>query len=533
MGIEFERRRSVALCIRRREGVGRVGSVSRRVFLKGTATAFAAALLHNQAVTRALSESGSRKKPNIVLILSDDVGYGDLGCYGARLPRTPHIDGLAQCGRRFVDAHSDASVCTPSRYAILSGMYAWRRRDAQILPGDAALLFADGQTTLPLRLKQAGYKTGCVGKWHLGLGRGEIDWNGEIAPGPREVGFDYSFILPATADRVPCVYVENGRVVGLDAKDPIRVDYKKLVGDDPTGRNAPYLLKMKLSEGHDGTIVDGVSRIGYMSGGNSARWVDEKMAATLAEKATGFIEASYEKPFFLYLATSDIHVPRMPNEQFAAKSQCGVRCDVIEQLDWTVGRVLETLEKRKLMENTLILFTSDNGPVVDDGYADGSVENLHGHTPSGPLRGGKYTLYEGGTRIPFIAYWRNRIPQGVSSAVVSQTDLLASMAALAGVALPVGKRFDSENVLPVLLGESDHGREVLVEADVWQRTAIRRGRWKLLDLSRPGQPAVASGKQCELYDLEADPGETTDVAAQRPEVVADLWARLRGIRGEE
>ena len=366
-----------------------MSSLPRRSFLKNAATASAAAFLHNQAVTRALAEMGTQQKPNIVLIMSDDVGYGDLGCYGAKLPRTPHIDGLAQCGRRFTDGHSDASVCTPSRYATLSGMYAWRRRDARILPGDAELLFADHQTTLPSLLKQAGYKTGCVGKWHMGLGRGEIDWNGEIAPGPREVGFDYSFIIPATADRVPCVYVENGRVVGLDPKDPIRVDYKKLVGDDPTGHDAPYLLKMKLSEGHDGTIVDGVSRIGYMTGGNSARWVDEKMAATLAEKATAFIDAAYQKPFFLYLATSDIHVPRMPNEHFAGRSACGVRCDVIEQLDWTVGQVLATLEKHKLMENTLILFTSDNGPVVDDGYADGSVENLHGHTPSGTLRGGK------------------------------------------------------------------------------------------------------------------------------------------------
>jgi arylsulfatase A-like enzyme len=508
-----------------------VSSLPRRSFLKGTAAAFAAAFLHNLAVTRALAGSGSRHKPNIVIILSDDVGYGDLGCYGARLPRTPHIDGLAQCGRRFTDGHADASVCTPSRYALLSGMYAWRRRDAQILPGDAALLFADHQTTLPSLLKQAGYRTGCVGKWHMGLGRGEIDWNGEIAPGPREVGFDYSFIIPATADRVPCVYVENGRVVGLDKKDPIRVDYRKLVGDDPTGHDEPYLLKMKLSQGHDGTIVDGVSRIGFMSGGNSARWVDEKMAATLAEKATAFIDASYVKPFFLYLATSDIHVPRMPSEHFAAKSLCGVRCDVIEQLDWTVGEVLAKLEEHKLLKNTLILFSSDNGPVVDDGYADGSVENLNGHTPSGALRGGKYSLYEGGTRVPMIAYWRGHIPVGVSDAVISQTDLLVSMAALVGVPLPQGQAFDSENVLPAFMGQSEHGRDVLVEADVRQRTAIRKGRWKLLDMDLPGRSVGTAGINCELYDLEADPSEATNVAAQHPEVVAELWGRLERIRG--
>ena len=293
---------------------------------------------------------------------------------------------------------------------------------------------------------------------------------------------------------------------------------------------------MKLSHGHDGTIVDGVSRIGFMTGGRKARWVDEKMAATLAGKATAFIDANHEHPFFLYLATSDIHVPRMPNEQFAAKSLCGVRCDVIEQLDWTVGQVLETLERHKILDNTLILFTSDNGPVVDDGYADGSVEALHGHTPSGALRGGKYDLYEGGTRIPFIAYWRNRIPAGVSSALISQTDLLASFAALAGISVPHGASFDSQNMLPALMGQSENGRDVLVEADVLQRTAIRRGRWKLLDLNKPGldkadAPAPRDEANCELYDLLSDPAETTNVAAEHPDVVKALMDKLKQIRG--
>ena len=512
----------------RSQGDGRMKQIPRRSFLKGAACA--AAAVHSHSAVRALAAAGTRQKPNIVFILSDDVGYGDIGCYGAMLPRTPHIDGLAHHGRRFTDAHSDASVCTPSRYALLSGMYAWRRRDAQILPGDAALLFADGQVTLPRLLQQAGYKTGCVGKWHMGLGRGAIDWNGEVAPGPRAVGFDYSFILPATADRVPCVYLENGRVVGLDPKDPITVSYKKLVGNEPTGRDQPYLLKMKLSEGHDGTIVDGVSRIGYMKGGKSARWVDEKMAATLAAKATSFIDAHQARPFFLYLATSDIHVPRMPNDRFAGRSECGVRCDVIEQLDWTVGQVLEALERHKLMENTLVIFSSDNGPVVDDGYADGSVEALHGHTPSGRLRGGKYSLYEGGTRVPFIVYWRGHVAEGVSDAVISQTDMLATLTALAGASLPQGQRFDSENVLPALMGGSSRGREILIEADVVQRTAIRAGRWKLLDLNKPGAGPGASGTNCELYDLESDPGETANVAAQNPEAVKDLMAKLIAIR---
>jgi arylsulfatase A-like enzyme len=506
-----------------------MASIPRRSFLKASASACAAALLHNHSVARALAASPAARKPNIVFILSDDVGYGDLGCYGATLPHTPHIDGLAQLGMRFTDGHSDASVCTPSRYAALTGMYAWRDRDARILPGDGALLFKDGQPTLASVLKQSGYRTGCVGKWHLGLGRGEIDWNGVIKPGPNEFGFDYSFIIPATADRVPCVYVENGRVVGLDPKDPIQVSYKKLVGDDPTGREEPYLLKMKLSDGHDGTIVDGVSRIGFMTGGNGARWVDENMAATLAEKASAFIDANYERPFFLYFTPSDIHVPHMPSEEFAGKSLCGVRCDAIEQLDWTVGQVLATLEKHKLMENTLIIFTSDNGPVVDDGYADGSEAALHGHKPAGMLRGGKYTLWEGGTRLPFISYWRGQIPVGVSSALISQTDMLATLSDLAGAPLPAGQRFDSEDVLPALLGKSQHGRDILVEADVFQRTAIREGRWKLLDMNKPGRPPVAERERYVLYDLLTDPGETTDLAARETEIVQELMGKLLAI----
>jgi arylsulfatase A-like enzyme len=286
---------------------------------------------------------------------------------------------------------------------------------------------------------------------------------------------------------------------------------------------------MKLSDGHDGTIVDGVSRIGFMTGGNGARWVDENMAATLAEKASAFIDANYERPFFLYFTPSDIHVPHMPSEEFAGKSLCGVRCDAIEQLDWTVGQVLATLEKHKLMENTLIIFTSDNGPVVDDGYADGSEAALHGHKPAGMLRGGKYTLWEGGTRLPFISYWRGQIPVGVSSALISQTDMLATLSDLAGAPLPAGQRFDSEDVLPALLGKSQHGRDILVEADVFQRTAIREGRWKLLDMNKPGRPPVAERERYVLYDLLTDPGETTDLAARETEIVQELMGKLLAI----
>jgi len=388
---------------------------------------------------------------------------------------------------------------------------------------------------MPSVLKEAGYTTGCVGKWHVGLGNGKIDWNTRIQPGPQEVGFDYSFIIPATADRVPTVYVENERVVGLDPKDPIQVSYSTKVGHDPTGHDDPELLKMKLSEGHDGTIVDGVSRIGFMSGGQKARWVDENMASTLADKAVHFIEQNHHHPFFLYFAPSDIHVPRMPNAKFAGTSACGARCDVIEQLDWTTAQIVEALKKLKIEDNTLVIFTSDNGPVVDDGYADGSVERLDGHKPAGVYRGGKYSIYEGGTRIPLITYWPGHIkPGGVSDALIGQIDLMRSFAALSGATIASDGAPDSMNLLPVLLGQSHQGRESLVEEAQW--LAIRKGQWKLIDRNeRPGQhPSHTKSKEpvFELYDLSNDIGETKNLAADRPEIVQELSKLLEQIRAQ-
>ena len=345
------------------------------------------------------------KSPNIVLIYADDLGYGDVGCYGATKVRTPNIDRIAAEGIRFTHAHSPAATCTPSRYALLTGEYAWRKKGTGILPGDARLIIQPGRTTLPSMLQKAGYATGAVGKWHLGLGSGDLDWNTDIAPGPLDIGFDYCFILPATGDRVPCVYVENRRVVGLDPADPLRVGYDKPVGDEPTGKDHPELLKMHPSHGHDQTIVNGISRIGTMSGGKSARWVDEDMADTLTGKAKSFIDKNKDRPFFLYFATHDIHVPRVPNPRFVGATGMGPRGDVIAQLDFCVGEILQTLERLKLADNTLVLFTSDNGPVVDDGYKDQAVEKLGDHKPAGPLRGGKYSIFDGGTRVPFLVRW--------------------------------------------------------------------------------------------------------------------------------
>jgi arylsulfatase A-like enzyme len=487
-------------------------------------------------VATSRAAGGGEPPPNVVLIYADDLGYGDVSAYGATRFRTPNIDGLAAQGLRLTNAHAAAATCTPSRYALLTGEYAWRRQGTGVLPGDARLIIEPGRTTLASLMKRAGYRTGVVGKWHLGLGSGRIDWNGEIRPGPREIGFDESFILPATGDRVPCVFVEDGRVRGLDPKDPIEVSYQRPVGDEPTGRAHPELLRLQPSHGHDQTIVNGISRIGYMRGGHSARWVDEDMADVLTAKARGFIERHRAEPFFLYYATHDIHVPRVPHARFAGQSGLGPRGDVVLQLDWATGAILETLERLDLANRTLVLFTSDNGPVVDDGYRDQAVEKLGGHRPSGPLRGGKYSAFDGGTRVPMIVRWPGRVKPGVSDALIGQVDLLASFAALTGQILSREDAPDSVDLLGVMLGTSATGRDCLVEQA--GPLSLITGRWKLIS-PHPGPKVnldtnteLGNDAQPQLYDLRADLGERRNVARDYPEVVGELSARLERIRRE-
>jgi arylsulfatase A-like enzyme len=467
-----------------------------------------------------------RTRPNIVVILADDVGYGDLSCCGATKVKTPNLDKLATRGMRFTDAHCAAAVCTPTRYALLTGQYAWRHEPARrILSGVAPLAIPLDRLTIPKLLQQADYATGAVGKWHLGLGEKEPDFNAEIKPGPREVGFDYSFIIPATGDRVPCVYVEHGRVVNHDPKDPIRVSYSMKVGDEPTGREHPELLSnQKPSAGHDGTIVNGISRIGFMSGGKAARWKDEDMADELTKRAVAFIDRNKEKPFFLYFAAHDIHVPRFPHARFRGKSEHGLRGDAIVQLDWCVGEIVATLEKHKLTDNTLVVFTSDNGGVMDDGYLDGSRDDKSGHQCNGALRGFKGSAYEGGTRIPFIACWPGRVPAGkTSQALICSVDLLATFSAITGAALPGDAGPDSFDVAPALLAEKPATpcRETLImQGNV---LAVRQGKWKLIPAFTPpkGEPRPA-----ELYDLEADLSEANNLAQKHPDKVKELLALL-------
>ena len=481
----------------------------------------------------ACSSFASDRPRNIVIIYGDDVGIGDLGCYGAARVATPNVDRLASEGLRFTSGYATSSTCTPSRFALLSGEYPWRREGTKILPGDAALIIDRSRTTLPSMLKKAGYTTGVVGKWHLGLGAqgAKLDWNKPISPGPRETGFDYSFIMAATGDRVPCVYVENHSVVGLDPKDPLRVDYKNPFAGELDGVKNRAELKMDWSHGHNMAVVNGIGRIGYFTGGKSAQWVDEDMADTFTKRAVDFIERERNRPFFLFFATHDIHVPRVPNQRFVGKTGMGPRGDAIAEFDWSVGEVLATLEKNGLTRDTLVMLSSDNGPVIDDGYKDQAVEKLGDHKPTAQFRGGKYSRFEAGTRVPFLARWPERVKPGVSDAMVSQVDLLATFAAMAGQKLSDVDALDSLDLSAAILGDSQHGRAYVIEHS--DRLALREENWKYIEPAPGAEPfkpltgtETANTHEPQLYDLSKDAHENKNVAAAHSDRVKAMAKKL-------
>ncbi len=481
----------------------------------------------------------SATPPNIVIIYADDLGYGDVSSYGATAVETPNIDRIGNEGLRFTDAHATSATCTPSRYALLTGEYPWRRDGTGIARGNAAMIIEPGRPTLPTLLKRANYTTSVVGKWHLGLGpAGGPDWNSDIKPGPLEIGFDEAFLIPATGDRTPTVYVENYRVVGLDPADPITVSFDGPVGDDPTGREHPELLKMHPSHGHDMTIVNGISRIGYMSGGNAARWVDEDMADVITGKAVDFIERKKDEPFFLYFSLHDIHVPRVPHPRFVGQSGMGPRGDAIVQADWSVGQVLDALDRLGLANNTLVLFTSDNGPVVDDGYQDQAVELLGDHTPWGPFRGGKYSAFEAGTRVPFLLRWPAEVETGVSDALISQVDFLSSFAALVGVEPAAGEGPDSSNELPALLGQDTEGREYLIEHNASGTLSFIKDGWKYIEPSNAGpvnpstNTELGNAPEPQLYNLTANLDEQQNLASTNPEKLQEMTTMLEQVKKE-
>lgn len=481
------------------------------------------------------TEDKGPKKPNIVFIYMDDLGYGDMSAYGATEINTPNMDALANGGVRFTNGYSSSATCTPSRYAILTGRYPWRNKDAKILPGTAPLIIDTAQITLPKMLRKEGYVTGVVGKWHLGLGRGTVNWNERISPGPNEVGFDYSYIMAATQDRVPTVYIDNGHVDGLDPNDPIEVNYEKNFEGEPTGLDNPELTTMKWEHGHNNSIVNGIPRIGFMKGGDAAKWSDVDMADHFLAKAQAYVRENKDKPFFLYYAMQQPHVPRTPHPRFEGKSGMGPRGDVILEADWMIGEFMKTLGNEGILENTLVVFSSDNGPVVNDGYYDEAIEKLGDHTPAGPLRGGKYSLFEAGTRVPFITYWKGTIEPSRSDALVCQLDLLSSLAALVGSDT---KGEDSEDLLDAFMGRSDRGRDVLV-LEAMSKTAFRKGNWVIIPPYKG--PAInthvnielGNSEGFQLYNLEDDLGQRTNLASSNPEKLREMVMAFEAVRGNE
>ncbi|MBK8095244.1 MAG: arylsulfatase [Verrucomicrobiaceae bacterium] len=488
------------------------------------------------------SAVAAQERPNIIVIMADDLGYGDVGCYGAKAVATPNIDRLAAQGARFTSGYCSASTCTPTRFSLLTGTYAFRQKGTGVAPPNGPALIRPGTETMASILKKAGYATAVIGKWHLGLGDVAPEWNGELKPGPLEIGFDHCHLLPTTNDRVPQVYVHDHRVLNLDPKDPLWVGNTLPDAAHPTGLTHRSTLRMDWSHGHDQTIHNGISRIGFYTGGQAARFRDEDLGDEWVQRSVAWIEAHREQPFFLFFASHDIHVPRMPHERFQGKTSLGFRGDCIVEFDWCVGALMSTLDRLKLTEKTLIVLCSDNGPVLDDGYKDGAVEKLGTHQPAGPFSGGKYSVLEGGTRTPFITRWPGHVPAGtVSSAVVCTIDLAASFAALTGSTLPREACLDSQNVLPALLGTPGaKGREHLLQQDnAGASMGLRVGDWKLVRTPKggalkkkaktPSQQPNGPGAALRLFYLPDDPAEKKDLSVEKPEKVKELVTRLDAI----
>jgi len=477
-------------------------------------TAFILAML---LVSFMSAQAADAPKPNIIVILADDVGWGDAGCYGATKVKTPNIDNLAAGGRRFENGYASAAVCTPTRYSLITGQYSWRQAGAGlnkgVSNGDAPLLIPTTMTTAPGLLKQDGYRTALIGKWHLGFGTVKPDYNQELRPGPLEIGFHEFFGIPATNDRVPTVFVRDHRVVGLDPNDPIECCY------DKTDAKTRGLTAWAA----------GVTRIGWAKGGKSAWWKDTEIADTHTRECVKFIEHNKDSPFFLIFNPHNVHAPAIPGPRFDGSSGISKRADMLLELDACIGVIMQTLDGLGLANNTLILYSSDNGAYIND-------EN--GHTPTGPYRGRKSQLWEGGTRVPFIVRWPARIQPGVSEDLVSTIDIPATICAAAGVTPPEDSLPDSYNLLPAMLGEKNAlKRDHLVLMSGTGDLAIRSGEWKYIpDL------AVADGwyggkkkktnasPRAGLYDLSKDPGEKENLIKKhsaKAERLADLLAKAK------
>jgi arylsulfatase A-like enzyme len=488
------------------------------------------------SVLPAQADEAVQSLPNVVIIYGDDVGYADVGCYGAEKIPTPNVDRLAKQALRFTDGHCSAATCTPSRFSMLTGIHGFRH-GVRVLAPNAPMTIKSDMLTLPSVFKMRGYQTAVIGKWHLGIGDGKtpVDWNGKVAPGPLEVGFDYSYLMPSTNDRVPCVYLDGHTVVGLDPKDPLYVGKRPpgfkgtVYPDGKTDRAA--MTYYESSHGHNNSVINGIGRIGYQWGGKSALWNDETMADEFVAKTKSWLARQQQgKPFFLFFSSQDIHVPRAPHPRFKGKSQLGYRGDAMVQFDWATGEILDALDQHGLADNTIVIWSSDNGPVYDDGYVDGTTvrtstkEVDRGHDGSGPYRGGKYQIFEGGTRVPLLVRWPGRIKPGVSGALVNQIDFLASFASLLKVDLKKDQAIDSRDSLRALLGQDEIGVPYMIEEA--RQLAVRVGSWKFV------KPR-GKKRKAQLFNLESDIGEQHNVADSHPDKVRQLRVLLEQLQASK
>ncbi|WP_426370364.1 sulfatase family protein [Pseudocolwellia sp. HL-MZ7] len=501
---------------------------------------FSAVLLAgcSQEGTEAQSNANSViAKPNVIVFYVDDLGYGDLGVYGAKGVKTPNVDALAKNGIRFTDAHSYSATGTPSHYSLLTGEYGFRE-NVTLLKEDSELIIPRTKPTLATLFKKAGYNTAVIGKWLLGLGdaKSDVNWNEKVLLGPAEVGFDYSFIIPGAVEKVPTIYLEDQYVVNVKAEDPISISLENKIGDRPTGAENPELLLQQADELHGGSIINGISRIGWMKGGADAEWKDDNFSQIFTNMADFYIEDNQETPFFLFFSFHDIHVPRMPNEMFKGKSSMGPRGDSIAQMDWITGQVVNKLKAKGLLDNTLIVFTSDNGPVLMDGYEDGAVKQLGNHKPAGDFRGGKYSAFEAGTRVPTIIHYPDKVKPGVSDALMSQVDLYASFADMLGIELGHHEAIDSQNQLKAWFNSKSTGRTELLQES--QTFSLRTQEWKYIAPSKKQVDWIKEEKNIEsgvsplpqLYNMLKDPAEQNDLAESETTEVKRYQERIATIK---
>lgn len=487
-----------------------------------------------------ISSTFAADKPNIVIILADDFGYGSAGCYGAdgKLIQTPNIDRLAREGRRFTDANTTSSVCSPTRYSVMTGRYCWRTSlTHEVLGTFSPLHIETTRLNMASLLKKHGYQSAAIGKWHLGYGTADdspkwrTDYTAELSPGPLDIGFDYHFGVPANHGDLTGVFVENRFVYGLrSGKIPAGMKLPVPDADDPNFKDT---YAPEDTENGKATILEL----------DAPRRVNERVMPLLTSKAAGWITQQKKgTPFFLYYTPVAVHNPVTPDKDLAGKSGAGPYGDWIHELDRSVGGVLKALDDADIAQDTLVLLSSDNGGVFKPEREMVQTQAFKaGLKVNGGIRGGKHDVWEGGFKVPFIVRWPAKIAAGtVCDDMISLADILATTAAIVGEKLPAAATGaeDSFNALPAFLGTKDAPptRDHMFVHSSDGVFAIRKGPWKWIegvpvsDLKAGVRKAHADQFKPQLYNVKDDPAETTDVSAQHPDVIKELSALVNRYR---